>query len=149
VQEAQGSKAPIQRLADVGAGYFVPAVLGAAVLTFVVWYWFGPSPALLYALLNFVGVLIIACPCALGLATPTAVMVGTGRGADYGVLIRNGVSLERMRQVNLVVFDKTGTLTEGRPVVTDLLPLQGELPRRLLQLAASTEQGSEHRWGRR
>ncbi len=98
VEEAQGSKAPIQRLADVIAGYFVPAVIGIAVLTFIVWYFFGPQPAFNYALLSFVAVLIIACPCALGLATPTAIMVGTGKGAENGVLIKSGEALERRRR---------------------------------------------------
>ena len=114
VEEAQGSKAPIQRLADVVASFFVPAVIGIAVLTFVVWCVFGPQPAFTFALLNFVAVLIIACPCALGLATPTAIMVGTGKGAENGILIRSGESLETAHKVTTVVFDKTGTLTQGR-----------------------------------
>ncbi|MDH4067439.1 MAG: heavy metal translocating P-type ATPase, partial [Dehalococcoidia bacterium] len=121
VEEAQGSKAPIQRLADVIASYFVPAVIGIAVVTFVVWYLVGPAPALTFALLNFVAVLVIACPCALGLATPTAIIVGTGKGAEHGVLIKNGEALERAHQINTVLLDKTGTLTRGEPVVTDVV----------------------------
>ncbi len=146
VEEAQGSKPPIQRLADVVASYFVPAVLGIAVLTFLGWYFFGPAPSLLYALLNFVAVLIIACPCALGLATPTAVMVGTGKGAEYGVLIKNGESLELAHRLSTIVFDKTGTLTEGEPVVTDVMA-RGAGERDLLFYAAVAEQGSEHPLG--
>jgi Cu+-exporting ATPase len=122
VEEAQGSKAPIQRLADYVASIFVPVVLGLAVLTFAVWALLGPEPALLFALLNFVGVLIIACPCALGLATPTAIMVGTGKGAEHGILIRSGESLETAQRIQTVVFDKTGTLTRGLPEVTDIEP---------------------------
>ena len=148
VQEAQGSKAPIQRLADVVTSYFVPAVLGIAALTFVVWYAFGPEPAFNLALLNMVAVLIIACPCALGLATPTSIMVGTGKGAENGVLFRNAEALERLHNVRAVVIDKTGTLTEGRPRVTDVIraagaPSEGELVR----LTAAAERGSEHPLG--
>jgi P-type Cu+ transporter len=148
VQEAQGSKAPIQRLADVVTGYFVPAVLGIAALTFVVWYAFGPAPAFNLALLNMVAVLIIACPCALGLATPTSIMVGTGKGAENGILFRNAEALERLHNVRAVVLDKTGTLTEGKPRVTDVIrapgaPDEGEI----LRLAASAERGSEHPLG--
>ena len=121
VEEAQGSKAPIQRLADRVAGVFVPTVIGIAVLTFLVWLAVGPSPAFLFAMLNFVAVLIIACPCALGLATPTAIMVGTGKGAELGILIRSGASLETAHKVTTVVFDKTGTLTKGEPEVTDIV----------------------------
>ena len=113
VEEAQGSKAPIQRLADIIASYFVPIVIGIALITFIIWYFMGPQPSLTYALLNFVAVLIIACPCALGLATPTAIMVGTGKGAEYGVLIRSGEALERAHKINTVLLDKTGTLTVG------------------------------------
>ncbi|MCX6566390.1 MAG: heavy metal translocating P-type ATPase [Candidatus Aminicenantes bacterium] len=144
VQEAQGSKAPIQRLADVIAGWFVPAVIGIAVLTFGVWMIFGPQPALTFALLNFVSVMIIACPCALGLATPTAVMVGTGKGAEYGILIKNGESLETAAKLTTIVFDKTGTLTEGRPVLTDLIHGEGWTENELLRVAAGAEKGSEH-----
>ena len=124
VEEAQGSKAPIQRLADRVAGIFVPTVIGVAVLTFAVWWAFGPHPAFLFAMLNFVAVLIIACPCALGLATPTAIMVGTGKGAELGILIRSGESLETVHKVRTVVFDKTGTLTKGAPEVTDIVSRQ-------------------------
>jgi Cu+-exporting ATPase len=147
VQEAQGTKAPIQRLADVIAGYFVPVVIGVAVLTFVVWSVFGPPPRLVFALLNFVAVLIIACPCALGLATPTAIMVGTGKGAERGILIKSGESLETVHRVDTVVFDKTGTLTTGRPETTDIVPAAGTTADRLLFFAASAEMGSEHPLG--
>ena len=146
VQEAQGSKAPIQRLADVVSSYFVPAVIGIASLTFVVWLVLGPDPAFTFALLNFVAVMIIACPCALGLATPTAIMVGTGKGAEGGILIRNAEALERAHRVQTVVLDKTGTLTQGKPVVTDILA-EGIPEEELLRLAASAERGSEHPLG--
>ncbi len=142
VEDAQGSKAPIQRLADLIASRFVPAVIGVAVLTFVVWFLFGPEPALTFALLNFVAVLIIACPCALGLATPTAIMVGTGKGAENGILIRDGEALETAHKIRAIVFDKTGTLTQGKPVVTDVVAHASE--GELLRLAASAERGSEH-----
>jgi Cu+-exporting ATPase len=147
VREAQGSKAPIQRLADVIAAYFVPAVIAIAVVTFIVWMVFGPRPSLTFALLNFVSVLIIACPCALGLATPTAIMVATGRGAERGILIKSGESLETVHRVTTFVFDKTGTLTNGRPEVTDVLPAPGATAERLLAFAAAVEQGSEHPLG--
>jgi len=147
VEEAQGSKAPIQRLADAIAGRFVPAVIVIAVLTFLVWALFGPAPRLVPALLNFVAVLIIACPCAMGLATPTAIMVATGRGAERGILVRSGASLETVQRVDTFVFDKTGTLTNGRPETTDVVPL-GETSRgTLLELAATVENGSEHPLG--
>jgi Cu+-exporting ATPase len=147
VEEAQGSKAPIQRLADVIASYFVPAVIGIAIVTFVVWYFVGPTPALTFAFLNFVAVLVIACPCALGLATPTAIMVGTGKGADYGILIRNGEALERAHQINTVLLDKTGTLTRGEPVVTDIISAHSFSQEEVLRLAASAEHSSEHPLG--
>ncbi len=147
VQEAQGSKAPIQRMADVIAGYFVPIVLSIAILTFVVWFDFGPRPGLTFALLNFVAVMIIACPCALGLATPTAVMVGTGKGAENGILIKGGESLETAHKVTTVVFDKTGTLTKGEPEVTDILALAPFSEEEILRLAASAEKTSEHPLG--
>jgi Cu+-exporting ATPase len=146
VEEAQGSKAPIQRLADVVASYFVPAVMAVAALTFAVWLIIGPSPPLTYALLNAVAVLIIACPCALGLATPTAIMVSTGKGAESGVLIRGGEALETAHRVQAAVMDKTGTITEGRPRVTDVLAGNGQ-PDEVLRLAASAERGSEHPLG--
>jgi len=147
VEEAQGSKAPIQRLADVIASYFVPAVIGIAIVTFVVWYLVGPAPALTFAFLSFVAVLVIACPCALGLATPTAIMVGTGKGAEHGILIRNGEALERAHQINTVLLDKTGTLTRGEPVVTDIISVHSFSREEVLQLAASAEHNSEHPLG--
>jgi len=144
VQEAQGSKAPIQRLADSISSIFVPAVIGIGVVTFAIWYLFGPAETkFTFALLNFIAVLIIACPCAMGLATPTAIMVGTGKGAESGILFKNAESLERAQQIDTVVLDKTGTLTRGEPAVTDVLP--GTLGERdLLRVAASAERGSEH-----
>jgi Cu+-exporting ATPase len=147
VQEAQGSKAPIQRLADVIASYFVPIVIGIAIATFAVWLGFGPEPAISFALLNAVAVLIIACPCALGLATPTAIMVGTGKGAEHGILIRGGESLEMAHKIDTVVLDKTGTITEGKPSVTDVIVADGIAEDELLRLAASAERGSEHPLG--
>ncbi|CBE67160.1 MAG: heavy metal translocating P-type ATPase [Candidatus Methylomirabilis oxygeniifera] len=152
VEQAQGSKAPIQRLVDRIAGIFVPIVLVIAVVTFGVWLLVGGEQAFLVALSNFVAVLVIACPCALGLATPTSIMVGIGKGAEYGVLIKNAESLERAYRVNVIVFDKTGTLTVGQPSVTDIIPsstlnTQHSTPDILLRLAASAEQGSEHPLG--
>ena len=141
VQEAQGSKAPIQRLADVISSYFVPIVIMLAIATFVLWYVF--TGALLLALLSMVAVLIIACPCAMGLATPTAIMVGTGKGAEHGILIKDAASLETAHKINAIVFDKTGTLTKGKPEVTDVIPF-GIKENELLSLAASIEKGSEH-----
>jgi len=148
VAEAQSSKAPIQRLADVVSSYFVPIVLILAVLTFVIWFDFSPisSEAFKHAFTNMVAVLIIACPCALGLATPTAIMVGTGKGAEHGILIKDAESLEIANKIKTIVFDKTGTLTEGKPTVTDVISSQklNVKSQKLLQLAASLEQGSEH-----
>ncbi len=158
VEDAQGSKAPIQRLADQIAAVFVPAVVGIALATFAVWMIFGPAPAFNFAFVNFVAVLIIACPCALGLATPTAIMVGTGKGAENGVLIRSGGALETAHKVTAIILDKTGTLTQGAPAVTDLVvsgqwsvdsktdhyPLSTD---HLLQLVASAEKNSEHPLG--
>jgi len=143
VEEAQGSKAPIQRLADVISGYFVPIVIGIAILTFILWYFLGPVPALTIALINFVAVLIIACPCALGLATPTAIMVGTGKGAEKGILIKGGESLETAHKLEIVVLDKTGTLTKGEPEVTDIIAFK-ETEKEILEIAASLEKKSEH-----
>jgi len=143
VQEAQGSKAPIQRIADTISSYFVPIVIMLAFATFGIWYVFGPNPALLYALLNTVAVLIIACPCAMGLATPTAIMVATGKGAELGILIKDAQSLEIAHKINTVIFDKTGTLTKGKPEVTEVIPIIGSKAE-LLSLAASIEKGSEH-----
>ena len=147
VEEAQGSKAPIQRLADLISAYFVPAVIVISLLTFGLWYFLGPAPALTFALLNFVAVLIIACPCALGLATPTAIMVGTGKGAENGVLIRSGEALETAHKIKAIILDKTGTLTEGKPVVTDIVVASGFTEEKLLHVAASAERGSEHPLG--
>jgi Cu+-exporting ATPase len=144
VSEAQRSRAPIQRLADVVASYFVPAVVTAAVITFVVWSLVGPQPRLAYALVNAVAVLIIACPCALGLATPMSIMVGTGRGALAGVLIKNAEALEVLEKVNTLVVDKTGTLTEGKPRVVAVKVLPGWEESELLRFAASLERASEH-----
>lgn len=147
VQEAQGSKPPIARMVDVIASYFVPIVIMIAIITFIVWYLFGPHPALTYAFLNFVAVLIIACPCALGLATPTSIMVGTGKGAENGILIRGADALETAHQLNTIVLDKTGTLTWGEPSVTDIIESEGFTKQEILMLAASAEKGSEHPLG--
>ncbi|MBI5006049.1 MAG: heavy metal translocating P-type ATPase [Nitrosomonadales bacterium] len=144
VSEAQRSRAPIQRLADVTAGYFVPAVIGIALATLAVWGIWGPEPRLAYAIVNAVAVLIIACPCALGLATPMSIMVGTGRGAQAGVLIKNAEALETMEKVNTLVVDKTGTLTEGKPKLTSVIPLNGFDESEVLRLGASLERASEH-----
>ena len=144
VQDAQGSKAPIQRLADLISSYFVPVVIVLTIATFVIWYDFGPSPVLLLAILNTVAVLIIACPCAMGLATPTAIMVGTGKGAENGILIKDAESLETAHKVNVVIFDKTGTLTKGKPEVTDIIPTADLSREKILELAVSLERGSEH-----
>ena len=144
VQEAQRSRAPIQGLADKVAALFVPAVLVASVLTFVFWMWLGPAPHLAHALINAVAVLIIACPCALGLATPMSIMVGVGRGAQEGVLVKNAEALERMEMIDTLVVDKTGTLTEGKPKLVDILPQPGIDAMDLLRLAATLEQSSEH-----
>jgi Cu+-exporting ATPase len=147
VQEAQGSKPPIARMVDVIASYFVPVVISIALITFIVWYFFGPHPALTYAFLNFVAVLIIACPCALGLATPTSIMVGTGKGAENGILIRGAEALETAHQLNTIVLDKTGTLTKGEPSVTDIIESERFSKKEILTLAASAEKGSEHPLG--
>ena len=144
VAEAQRSRAPIQRLADLSASYFVPAVLLAAVVTFIVWAIFGPAPAMAYAIVNAVAVLIIACPCALGLATPMSIMVGVGRGAQAGVLIKDAQALETMEKIDTLVVDKTGTLTEGKPKLVAVQPAEGISEGDLLRLAASLEKGSEH-----
>jgi Cu+-exporting ATPase len=144
VAQAQRSRAPIQALADKVAAWFVPAVLGIAALTFVVWLIWGPEPRLAYAITNAVAVLIIACPCALGLATPMSVMVGIGRGAQIGVLIRNAEAIEKLAQLNTLAVDKTGTLTEGKPKLSLILPVNGFSEAELLRLAASLEQSSEH-----
>jgi P-type Cu+ transporter len=144
VSEAQRSRAPIQGLVDTVAGIFVPFVLAISVLTFAVWMWVGPEPTFAYAIVNAVAVLIIACPCALGLATPMSIMVGVGRGAQAGVLVKNAEALERLEKVTTLVIDKTGTLTEGKPKLMDVLPVNGFAANDLLRLAASLEQSSEH-----
>ncbi|MBI2327693.1 copper-translocating P-type ATPase [Candidatus Curtissbacteria bacterium] len=159
VEAAQGSKAPIQRLADLISSYFVPIVIMLAFVTFGVWYIFPAQPAFLFALLNTIAVLIIACPCAMGLATPTAIMVGTGKGAQQGILIKDAESLEIANKINTIIFDKTGTLTKGKPEVTDVIPSPSVIPAKagihnqkilkqvqddILKLAASIEKGSEH-----
>ena len=144
VADAQRSRAPIQRLADQVSGWFVPAVIAVAVLAFAAWAIWGPEPRLSYGLVAAVAVLIIACPCALGLATPMSIMVGVGRGAQAGVLIKNAEALERMEKVDTLVVDKTGTLTEGRPAVTSVVPAQGFAEAEVLRLAASVERASEH-----
>jgi len=151
VEEAQGSKAPIQKLADTVASVFVPIVIGVAVVTFIVWLIWGPDPSITFALVSFVAVLIIACPCALGLATPTAIMVGTGKGAENGILIKDATSLELAYKLNTIVLDKTGTLTKGEPVVTDILLIENDSsysPEELLKISASSELQSEHPLGK-
>lgn len=144
VEEAQGSKLPIQALVDRVTIWFVPAVMAAATLTFFIWLLFGPAPALTFALVNAVAVLIIACPCAMGLATPTSIMVGTGRAAELGVLFRKGEALQALRDVSVVALDKTGTLTKGRPELTDLIPAEGFEYDEVLALVAAVETRSEH-----
>ncbi len=144
VEEAQGSKLPIQALVDKVTMYFVPAVFAVAILTFAAWMWFGPSPALTFALVNAVAVLIIACPCAMGLATPTSIMVGTGRGAELGVLFRKGEALQLLKDARVVAVDKTGTLTEGKPALTDLELAIGFNRANVLGLVAAVEAKSEH-----
>src|SRR5262249_45375694 len=144
VSAAQRSRAPIQRLADVVSSYFVPAVVGVAAITFGIWGLIGPEPRMAYALVNAVAVLIIACPCALGLATPMSIMVGTGRGATAGVLIKNAEALEVLEKVDTLVVDKTGTLTEGRPRLRSVVTLSDWHESELLHLVASLERGSEH-----
>jgi Cu+-exporting ATPase len=144
VSEAQRSRAPIQRLADRVSSYFVPAVIVSAIITFIVWYFVGPQPRFAHALVNAVAVLIVACPCALGLATPMAIMVGTGRGARAGILIRNAEALEIFGKVDTLIIDKTGTLTEGKPTLSAVIPQPGINDNDLLQLVASLERSSEH-----
>ncbi|MBK8316812.1 MAG: heavy metal translocating P-type ATPase [Acidobacteria bacterium] len=144
VSEAQRSRAPIQRLADVVAAYFVPAVVAASIITFLIWSFIGPEPRFVYALVNAVAVLIIACPCALGLATPMSVMVGTGRGANSGVLIKNAEAIETLQKVDTIVIDKTGTLTEGKPRVMAVFAVDGFEQNEILKLAAGLESASEH-----
>jgi Cu+-exporting ATPase len=147
VEQAQASKAPIQRLADLVASYFVPAVIFIAIGTFVVWFDFGPSPALTFGLVSAVSVLIIACPCALGLATPLSIMVGTGKGAEQGVLIRSAGALETAHKLHTIVLDKTGTITKGQPALTDIRPIDAISEDELVRLVASAERSSEHPLG--
>jgi Cu+-exporting ATPase len=144
VEQAQGSKAPIQRVADRVTGWFVPAVIVIAALTFIGWMVLGPEPKLTYALTSAIAVLIIACPCAMGLATPTAIMVGTGKGAEHGILVRDGAALEQARRITAVVLDKTGTITSGEPSVTRVELMPGVTEAELLRLVAAAERGSEH-----
>ena len=144
VAEAQRSRAPIQNLADVVAGYFVPTVIAISIIAFIMWAWLGPDPRLAHALIAAVSVLIIACPCALGLATPMSIMVATGKGATIGVLFKNAEAIETLRKVNTLVVDKTGTLTEGRPKLTEVVTAYGWDRKELLSLVASLEKGSEH-----
>ncbi|HZK88083.1 MAG TPA: heavy metal translocating P-type ATPase [Anaerovoracaceae bacterium] len=145
VEEAQGSKAPIAKMADIVSGYFVPIVFAIAVVTFLAWFISGES--LLFSLTVFIAILVIACPCALGLATPTAIMVGTGKGAEYGILIKGGEALETTHKIDTIIFDKTGTITEGKPEVTDVIAINGINKDYLIQIAASAEKGSEHPLG--
>jgi P-type Cu+ transporter len=145
VEDAQGSKAPIAKMADIISGYFVPIVIGLAILTGLAWYFAGETG--LFAFTIAISILVIACPCALGLATPTAIMVGTGKGAENGVLIKSGGALETTHKIDTIVFDKTGTITEGKPVVTDIVTVEGFSEEELLTLAASAEKGSEHPLG--
>ena len=144
VASAQRSRAPIQRLADQVSAWFVPAVIAVALIAFAAWAAFGPEPRFAYGLVAAVSVLIIACPCALGLATPMSIMVGVGRGAQAGVLIKNAEALERMEKIDTLVIDKTGTLTEGKPRVVAVTPASGFDEAQVLRLAASVERGSEH-----
>jgi Cu+-exporting ATPase len=144
VAEAQRSRAPIQKMADIVAGYFVPIVVSISVITAIIWSVFGPEPALSFAVINAVAVLIIACPCAVGLATPMSIMIGTGRGAQAGILIKNAESLELIEKINVLVIDKTGTLTEGKPKLVSIIAQNGYKETEILQLAATLEKGSEH-----
>lgn len=146
VEDAQGSKAPIAKLADIISGFFVPIVISLGVISSLGWYFLGEESGI-FSLTIFISVLVIACPCALGLATPTAIMVGTGKGAEYGVLIKSGVALETAHKIQTIVFDKTGTITEGKPKVTDIVTVNGIQQEELIQLAASAEKGSEHPLG--
>lgn len=147
VKDAQGSKAPIQRVVDVVSGYFVPSVMILAVLAFMVWYVFGPEPRVIYATIVLVTTLIIACPCALGLATPTSLTVGIGKGAENGILIRSGDALQSSEKLQAIILDKTGTITRGEPSLTDVVPTEGQSEETVLRLAAALERGSEHPLG--
>ena len=145
VEDAQGSKAPIAKMADIVSGYFVPIVVVIAILAFAGWFISGQS--LVFSLTIFISILVIACPCALGLATPTAIMVATGKGAENGILIKGGEALETTHKINTIIFDKTGTITEGKPEVTDIINMKEISKDYLLQIAASGEKGSEHPLG--
>ena len=145
VEDAQGSKAPIAKMADIISGYFVPIVIAIAILSAIAWYFAGQTGV--FALTIAISVLVIACPCALGLATPTAIMIGTGKGAEHGVLFKSGTALETTHKLNTIVFDKTGTITEGKPKVTDIITAEGISETELLTLSASAEKGSEHPLG--
>ena len=155
MEDAQGSKAPIARMADIISGYFVPAVIFIAFVSSVVWYVLGKSGTVnlsmspsIFALTIFISVLVIACPCSLGLATPTAIMVGTGRGAELGILIKSGEALEKVHKLNMIVFDKTGTITEGKPVITDIeIKDENISEKEFLKVAGTLEQHSEHPLG--
>lgn len=147
VNEAQGSKAPIQRIVDVISAYFVPSVIVIGIISFSVWFFIGPEPTFSFALMTFIAVLIIACPCALGLATPTAIMVGTEKGAENGILVKDATSLERAHKLTTIVFDKTGTITEGKPIVTDIVTTEHYSESELLRIVASVETASEHPLG--
>lgn len=144
VEQAQSSKAPIQKIVDKVSGYFVPSVIIIAILSFVLWYIVGPAPQLIYSLIVFVTVLVIACPCALGLATPISLMVGVGKGAENGILIRSGEALETAQKLNTIVLDKTGTITEGKPTLTDVITINGFAEKEVLSISASVEKSSEH-----
>src|SRR5690554_6954010 len=144
VADAQRSRAPIQKLADTVSGLFVPAVVAVSIITFVVWAIWGPEPALAYGLVNAVAVLIIACPCALGLATPMSIMVGTGKGAQNGILIKNAEALETFEKIDTIVVDKTGTLTEGKPKLVSVEPEASFDADKMLSLVAAIEMASEH-----
>ena len=145
VEDAQGSKAPIAKMADIISGYFVPIVIAIAILSALAWYFAVQTGV--FALTIAISVLVIACPCALGLATPTAIMIGTGKGAEHGVLFKSGTALETTHKLNTIVFDKTGTITEGKPKVTDIITAEGISETELLTLSASAEKGSEHPLG--
>jgi Cu+-exporting ATPase len=147
VKDAQGSKAPVQRVVDTVSAYFVPSVMILAILAFIAWYNFGPEPRLVYATIVFVTTLIIACPCALGLATPTSLTVGIGKGAESGILIRSGDALQASEKLNAIILDKTGTITKGEPALTDVVVTQGSAEAEVLRLTASLERGSEHPLG--
>merc|ERR1711879_910234 len=144
VSNAQRSRSPIQKLVDVVSSYFVPIVVLVSILTFIIWYFYGPEPSFAFAIINAVAVLIIACPCALGLATPVSIMVGTGKGALNGILVKNAEALETMGKIDTLVVDKTGTLTVGKPEISSIIPLNNFIENDILKFAAAIEQNSEH-----